>query len=255
MAAKQIDDLRNEVAGFIDLAFDTISAYGGNAAIVHYAPDAENDTIIKKEGLFLIDSGGQYYGGTTDVTRTIVMGALTEGMRRDFTAVARGMLNLGNLIFLHGCTGRNLDIIARKPVWEAGGDYKHGTGHGIGYMLNVHEGPQGIWMPYHADRTEAVLEPGMLISNEPGIYKAGEYGIRIENILLVKEITQNDNGRFLGFEPLTLVPIDLAGIDPAQLTAEDKRQLNEYHLKVYEEMSPYLTADVKEWLKNATRAI
>jgi Xaa-Pro aminopeptidase len=183
------------------------------------------------------------------------MGALSPEMRRHFTATAQGLLNLSNLVFLHGCTGRSLDIIARQPSWKIFGDYKSGTGHGIGYMLNVHEGPQSISLNYRKESTEAILEAGMLVTNEPGAYKAGEYGIRHENVLLVKEVAKNDDGTFLGFETLTLVPLDLAGIDPAQMTVEDKDQLNAYHKHVYEEMTPYLTDDEQEWLKKATRMI
>jgi Xaa-Pro aminopeptidase len=223
--------------------------------MMHYQATSASESVIGRQGLLLIDSGGQYYGGTTDITRTIVMGDITDEMRGDFTAVTRGMLNLSNLTFLHGCTGRNLDIIARKPLWERGSDYKCGTGHGIGYMLNVHEGPQGIRMHYRKEIEEAELEPGMLISNEPGVYKVGKYGIRIENVLLVKEIIKNDDGRFLGFETLTLVPIDLEGIDISQLTVEDKRQLNDYHRRVYEKMGEYLSVEELEWLKNETRLI
>ncbi|MCL2052122.1 MAG: aminopeptidase P family protein [Lachnospiraceae bacterium] len=254
-AAKKMDALRSEIPGFLDISFNTISAYGANAAIVHYQADEENNAIIGKDGLYLIDSGGQYFGGTTDITRTIATGEISAEMKRHFTAVARGMLNLSNLTFLSGVTGRSIDIIARKPLWDIKYDYKHGTGHGIGYMLSVHEGPQRISMPYNEDVGEIVLEPGMLISNEPGVYKAYEYGIRLENVMAVKEIEQNECGKFLGFYTLTLVPIDLGAIDETQLTKEDKKQLNDYHQRVYEVVSAYLNDEEKKWLKKATRAI
>ena len=254
-AIKRMDDLRGEIDGFLDVSFGTIAAYGANAAMMHYQATEENHARIEQEGFFLIDSGGQYFGGTTDVTRTIVMGAINAEMKSHFTAVVRGMLNLSNLTFLQGCTGRSIDIIARKPLWKMRSDYKSGTGHGLGYMLSVHEGPQNIRMPYRKDINEAVLKPGMVVSNEPGVYKAGAYGIRIENILLVKEVAENEDGRFLAFDTLTWVPIDLAAIDVAQLSAEDKNELNEYHRLVYEIMSEYLNEDEKIWLKEATRMI
>jgi len=264
-AAKKMDSLRSEIPGFLDVSFGTIAAYGANAAMAHYQADEANNATIEKAGFFLIDSGGQYYGGTTDVTRTIVMGEINVDMKRHFTATVRGMLNLSNLTFLYGCTGRSLDIIARKPLWDIRSDYKHGTGHGIGYMLSVHEGPQRIYMPYRKDIAETILEPGMIISNEPGVYKAGEYGIRIENILAVKEAALSDepandeltnvDEKFLAFETLTLVPIDLAGIDEAQLTVADKKELNEYHQQVYNVMAGYLDEEEKNWLKEATRCI
>ncbi|MCL2254725.1 MAG: aminopeptidase P family protein [Lachnospiraceae bacterium] len=254
-AASKIDQLRRETEGFIDLSFGTIAAYGANAAMMHYQATEDSNTVIEKEGLFLIDSGGQYFGGTTDVTRTIVMGDVSNDVKRYFTAVVRGMLNLSNLTFLYGCTGRNLDIAARMPLWELRSDYKCGTGHGIGYMLSVHEGPQNIRMPYREDCQEAVIEPGMIISNEPGVYKAGEYGIRIENIMAVKKVAENEDGKFLAFEPLTFVPIDLAALDVTRMSAEDRLRLNEYHQSVYENMCDYLSEDELIWLKEATKFV
>ena len=254
-AAAYMDELRRKSEGFIDLSFSTLAAYGANAAIVHYVPLAGSDAVMEKQGFFLIDSGGQYHGGTTDVTRTIAMGDITDDMRRHFGAVVRGMLALQNTVFLHGIPGRNLDAIARRPLWELLSDYKHGTGHGVGYMLHVHEGPQGIRTQYGQDQAEAPLVPGMLVSNEPGVYKAGEYGIRIENILLVKDVAANADGRFLGFSPLTLVPIDLTALDIGDFSPAERRQLNEYHALVYEEMAACLDAKEREWLKDATRAV
>ena len=253
--ANKINTLRSEIPGFLDVSFDTIAAYGANAAMVHYQADEKSNAKIEKEGLLLVDSGGQYYGGTTDITRTVVMGDISTDIKTFFTAVVKGMLNLSNLTFIHGCTGRNLDIIARKPLWDIKSDFKHGTGHGVGYMLSVHEGPQRLHMKYNKQANEAVLEPGMLISNEPGVYKVGEYGIRIENILVVKEVAQNENGRFLAFETLTYVPIDMEAIDANCLDLKDKNELNEYHQRVYEVMSDYLDEEEKKWLKEATRPI
>jgi Xaa-Pro aminopeptidase len=183
------------------------------------------------------------------------MGAISAEMRLHFTAALRGLLRLSHLVFLHGCTGRNLDAIARQPLWELRSDYKSGTGHGIGYMLGVHEGPQSVGLRYREDTPEAELEAGMLLSIEPGVYKAGEYGIRLENIVLVAEADQTDEGTFLRFETLTLVPFDLAGIDVSQLTAEEKGWLNAYHQRVYTEVGPYLTVEEREWLRFATRAV
>ncbi|MDR0221310.1 MAG: aminopeptidase P family N-terminal domain-containing protein, partial [Lachnospiraceae bacterium] len=255
-AAARMDALRREVDGFIDLSFETIAAYGENAAMMHYQATAGDESVLENEGFFLLDSGGQYYGGTTDITRTVVMGAISDEMRRHFTAALRGLLHFSNLVFLHGCTGRNLDIIARQPLWELRSDYKSGTGHGLGYMLGVHEGPQNVGLRYREEGPpEAVLEAGMLLSIEPGAYKAGAYGIRLENIVLIVEADKNDEGTFLGFETLTLVPLDLAGLDVSRLTAEEKGWLNAYHQRVYAEMGAYLSAEEREWLKLATRAV
>lgn len=255
-AAEKLDAMRAELDGFIELSFPTISAYGANAAMMHYEATSEDHAALQAEGMYLVDSGGTYRGGTTDVTRTVVLGEVTEEMKRHFTAVAVGMLRLANARFLKGCTGRNLDILARGPVWDMNIDYKCGTGHGIGYMLNVHEGPHNIRWRSISDEKEAELLPGMLVSDEPGVYRAGEYGIRTENILEVAAGEENDDGQFLFFNMLTFAPIDLDGIDVSLLEPREKKQLNAYHKEVYERVAPLIKEEeIRAWLKDATRPV
>ena len=219
---------------------------------MHYEVGKDGGALLKNEGFLLVDSGGQYIGATTDVTRTIALGPLSEDQRRDFTLVCKGMLNLMNAHFIKGCTGRNLDILAREPLWKLGIDYKCGTGHGVGCFLNVHEGPQSIRWRYIQDSVETELEPGMLITDEPGVYKEGQYGIRTENTLLVVNKDKTADGEFLGFEPLTYVPIDIRAIDVKYLSWEDVEQLKAYQNKVVEVVSPYLSEDEIEWIKTYT---
>lgn len=253
-AADILEQYRRGVEGFQDLSFPTISAYGANAAMMHYEAVPGRDTAIKPEGIYLVDSGGQYEGGTTDVTRSIVMGSITQEMKKHYTLTAMGMLRLQNAVFLHGCTGRNLDILAREPLWQQKMDYKCGTGHGVGYMLSVHEGPQNIsWRP--GQTKEAVMEEGMLVSDEPGVYLAGNYGIRIENILLCEKRECNEDGQFMGFCPLTLAPLDLEGIDPSYMERSDIEALNRYHQTVYERLSPYLSEEENAWLREQTKNV
>lgn len=252
-AAEILNQYRRNIKGFRDLSFPTISAYGPNAAMMHYEAAPGRDKVIKPEGIYLVDSGGQFEGGTTDVTRSIVMGRITQEMKKHYTLTAVGMLRLQNAVFLHGCTGRNLDILARGPLWQQRMDYKCGTGHGVGYMLGVHEGPQNIsWRTGNAK--EAVLEEGMLVSDEPGVYVAGSHGIRIENILLCEKRECNEDGQFMGFKPLTLVPLDLEGIDPSYMERSDIEALNRYHKMVYERLSGYLSEDEKAWLREETKS-
>lgn len=250
-----MDELRKEIPGFLDKSFTTISAYGENAAMMHYESTKESCAFIKNEGMLLVDSGGQYLGATTDVTRTIAMGTVTEEMKLHFTKVAEGMLSLANARFMYGCTGRNLDILARKPLWEIGIDYKCGTGHGVGYILNVHEGPQNIRYRYVEGVGEAVLEEGMLVTDEPGVYIKGQYGIRTENVLLVQMDFENEDGQFMKFEMLTFVPIDLELIDTKNLDEKTKDYLNEYHRQVYEKVSPHLNEEERNWLKENTKNV
>lgn len=254
-AAKYMDDLRRETEGFLDLSFPTICGYKENAAMMHYQATEENHKVLEAEGMLLIDSGGQFLGGTTDVTRTYALGEVTEEMKTHFTAVVMGMLRLLNGKFLYGCSGRNLDILARGPLWDMGIDYKCGTGHGIGYILNVHEGPQNIRWKYPEGMKEAVLEEGMVLSNEPGVYIGGSHGIRIENIMVTKKAENNSDGQFMEFECLTFAPIDLDLIDPSIMEKRDLINLNEYHRQVYEKISPLMTEEEKKWLKNACREI
>ncbi len=255
-AAEKLDGMRAELPGFIELSFPSISAYGANAAMMHYEPSPTEQVLLDARGMYLIDSGGTYYGGTTDVTRTVVLGEISEEMRTHFTAVAAGVLRLANARFLRGCTGRNLDILAREPVWELNIDYKCGTGHGVGYMLNVHEGPHSIRWKRVSGEEEAELLPGMLVSDEPGVYMEGSHGIRTENILEVVTGEKNENGQFLEFRTLTWVPVDLDGIDPERMEARERRWLNEYHREVYERVAPLIEEEeIRDWLREATREI
>lgn len=254
-ASMQLDDLRRKIDGFLDLSFPTIGAYKENAAMMHYEATESENKELKPEGLFLVDSGGQYIGGTTDVTRTIVLGEISETIKRHFTAVVVGMLRLSDAKFLYGCTGRNLDILARGAVWDMGIDYKCGTGHGIGYMLNVHEGPQNIRWRYTEAAKEAVIEEGMVMSNEPGVYKEGSHGIRTENVIVAKNGEKNDDGQFMYFDTLTYVPIDLDGIDTSIMQPKDIERLNDYHKAVYEKISPYLNDEERDWLRRAANPL
>lgn len=252
LAAEKIDSLRAEIDGFLDLSFPTISAYADNAAIIHYEP-GEKEVPLKAAGMLMVDSGGQYLTGTTDVTRTIALGEVTEEMKAHYAYVCAGMLNLQNAIFMHGTTGRNLDILARQPLWENGLDYRHGTGHGIGFVLNVHEGPQNIRWKYLEGHKETVFEDGMIVSDEPGIYIAGSHGIRIENILMCKSYKETEYGTYLKFDPLTYAPLDSNLLDKKYLKAETIEKINLYHKEVYDKISPYLNADEKKWLKEYTK--
>lgn len=255
MAAMLMDEIRMQIPECFGLSFPTICGYQANAAMMHYQADAQNAATLQAEGMLLVDSGGQYDGGTTDVTRTISLGRVSEQQKEHYTRVSRGMLNLSNAKFLYGCTGRNLDIIARQPLWEAAIDYKCGTGHGIGYMLNVHEGPQSIRWQYNQSNHETVLEEGMLLSNEPGVYLAGEYGIRIENIMLCKKGPKNSDGQFMEFETLTFVPLELDAVMIENLNRDELERLNSYHKQVYEKISPFLEEEERQWLLTATQII
>ena len=254
--AEKLESFRKEQEGFIEPSFGTISAYGPNAAMCHYQATKDNFSVLQPKGMYLVDSGGQYYEGTTDITRTIVVGPLTEKEKEHFTITAMGTLRLGNAKFLHGCIGINLDYLARQAFWERGLDFNHGTGHGVGYLLNVHERPNGFRWKMVPERMEnAVLEEGMLTSDEPGIYIEGSHGIRTENLMLCRKAEKNMYGQFMRFEFVTMVPIDLDGIDTQYMTEKDVELLNNYHKEVYEKISPYLEGDEKEWLKEATRPI
>ena len=255
-ASDYLAKLRAQQEGFLDLSFDTICGYADHGAIVHYAATPESDVALKPEGLLLVDSGGHYLEGTTDITRTFALGPVTAEMKADFTRVCRANMNLANARFLYGCSGMNLDIIAREPFWEAGLDYKHGTGHGVGYVLNVHEGPNAFRYKGTTDRPGGmVFEEGMVTTDEPGIYIEGKYGIRLENELVCRKGEKNAYGQFMYFENLTYVPFDLDAIDPDQMTGVEKKRLNDYHANVYKVVSPYLEGEELAWLKEATRAI
>ena len=255
-ASNYLTSLRKKQDGFLDLSFDTISGYAEHGAIVHYSATPETDFELKAEGLLLVDSGGHYLEGTTDITRTFALGQLTDDMKADFTRVCRANINLAAAQFRYGCSGYSLDIIARQPFWEVGLDYNHGTGHGVGYVLNVHEGPNGFrWRAPKNISEVCVLEEGMVTTDEPGIYIEGKYGIRTENELVCKKGIRNEYGQFLYFENLTYVPIDLDAIVPEQMSVVEKERLNNYHALVYEKMSPFFEGDELEFLKKYTRAI
>jgi len=251
IAEERLEDFRREQEGFIGPSFDTIAGYKEHAAMMHYKANKETQYTLKNEGLFLIDSGGQYYDGTTDITRTIVLGRLSDEQKRDFTLVLKGFIALSSVKYLYGATGSNLDVLARQPIWQYGLDYKCGTGHGVGFFLNVHEGPQSI----RNDNNNVILEKGMIITNEPGIYLEGKYGIRIENMMLVVEDEKTEFGQFMKFEAITYCPIDLAGINKEMLTEIEKQWLNNYHQEVYTKLAPYLNEEERVWLKEETREI
>ncbi|WP_346889313.1 aminopeptidase P family protein [Clostridium sp. UBA1056] len=250
-AAEKLEKFRAEGKDFIDVSFDTIAGYGPHGAIIHYKASEESNSKLQSKGLFLVDSGAQYLDGTTDITRTIALGELTEEEKEDYTLVLKGHLNLSTAVFLEGTPGCSLDILARRALWSKGLDFKHGTGHGVGYLLNVHEGPQGI----RRELNPVALEEGMIVSNEPGVYKAGNHGVRIENLIAVQVREENDFGKFMCFKDLTLCPYELDAIEVSLLNEDEKCWVNDYHKKVFERLSPYLSEDEISWLKNATRAI
>lgn len=253
--AEYLDARRREQEHYVGQSFAPISAYGANGAIVHYSPTEESDAKIEPKGFLLVDAGGHYLEGTTDTTRTFAMGELSLEQKQMFTAVCRGNLNLAYARFLHGCTGYSLDLLCREPLWQAGVDYKHGTGHGVGYLLNVHEGPNAFRWKLPEQEQPAVLEEGMVTTDEPGVYLEGQYGIRTENELLCVKGENGAYGQFMEFEILTLAPIDLDGILPQEMTGTEKAYLNDYHEKVYRALAPHLTEAEREWLRNATRRI
>ena len=248
---EKLTALRAEQPLFKGLSFDTIAAYEEHGAIVHYEATPETDAPLQSKGLLLIDSGAQYLDGTTDITRTIALGPLTDEQRRVYTLVLKGHLRLQMLHFPDGASGTQLDAIARQPLWQAGLNYLHGTGHGVGSYLNVHEGPHQIRMEWKP----APLVAGMTVTDEPGIYLAGRFGVRIENTLLVVPDQETECGRFLQFEPLTLCPIDKRPIVPELLTDEERQWLDDYHAMVYERLSPHLDASECAWLRQATQPL
>lgn len=248
--------LRMDQEGCIGLSFATISAYGAHGAMCHYSATPESSIPLEPRGLYLIDSGGQYYEGTTDITRTIAMGPVTDEEKEHFTLVLMSMLRLGDVKFLHGCRGLSLDYAAREPLWRRGLNYEHGTGHGVSYLSSVHERPNGIRFKMVPERQDnAVMEAGMITSDEPGVYIEGSHGIRTENLVLCVEDEKNEYGQFLRFEYLTYVPIDLEVIDREIMSERDVELLNRYHEQVYEKISPYLNEDERVWLAEATRAV
>ncbi len=255
-ATQKLEDLRREQDKFIEPSFSTIAAYKDHAAMMHYSATEESNYKLEPRDLFLVDSGGQYFDGTTDITRTIALGPIHEKIRRDFTNVVRGMIRLSKAKFLYGCRGYNLDILARGPLWEEGIDYKCGTGHGIGFVLNVHEGPNGFrWKVREGIDDTCILEEGMVTTNEPGVYVENSHGIRIENEIVVRKAEKNEYGQFMDFEVITFAPIDLDAIDESLLLKDERVYLNNYHKQVYDKIAPYLNEEEKQWLKIYTREI
>lgn len=255
-AQEYVSYLRSIQPEYLDLSFDPICGYKENAAMMHYSAKPESTKEVTNEGMLLLDSGGHYKDGSTDITRTFVLGEISEEIKAHFTAVVRGVLALQNVKFLKGCIGQNLDILAREPLWEVGLDYKCGTGHGVGHILGVHEGPNGFrWQNVPGKNEGGVFAEGMITTIEPGVYIEGSHGIRIENEVICREGVKNEYGQFMYFEPVTFAPIDLDGINPELMDKKEIRWLNEYHAQVFEKISPYLTAEETEWLKEYTRAI
>ena len=255
-ATQKLEEFRREQDKFIEPSFSTIAAYKDHAAMMHYSATEESNYKLEPRDLFLVDSGGQYFDGTTDITRTIALGPIPENVRKDFTNVVRGMIRLSKAKFLYGCRGYNLDILARGPLWEEGVDYKCGTGHGIGFVLNVHEGPNGFRWKVREDIDDScILEEGMVTTNEPGVYVENSHGIRIENEIVVRKAEKNEYGQFMDFEVITFAPIDLDAIDESLILKDEKVYLNNYHKQVYDKISPYLNEEEKQWLKTYTREI
>lgn len=247
----KLTELRSADSAFRGLSFATIAAYGQNAAIVHYEPTPADNAVLQPRGFLLLDCGGQYVGGTTDVTRTIPLGCLTGEEREDYTRVLRGHISLAMAKFPQGTCGTQLDVLARQWLWQAGENYLHGTGHGVGHYLNVHEGPHQIRM----NNMPTPLQPGMTVTNEPGLYKAGRHGIRIENTMVVKPYCEGEFGEFYELEPLTLCPIDTTPVVPEILGADAIAYLNAYNAMVCETLSPYLNDEERDYLKEITKPL
>ena len=249
---EQLGKFRKQQQGYTGNSFSTIAGYRDHGAIVHYSATRETAYELQPEGILLLDSGAQYPDGTTDITRTISLGKPSGEEKRDFTLVLKGHIELSRAVFPAGTKGFHLDVLARKALWQDGKNYGHGTGHGVGFFLNVHEGPQGI-TPNPA--VNYPLQPGMVLSNEPGFYREGHYGIRTENLVMVVPLTETAFGSFLGFETLTLFPYDLNLIDSSMLSHDEKQWINHYHQEVYEKLAPGLDEEEKKWLSHKTRAI
>lgn len=255
-SAIKLEEYRQEQEHYLGPSFDTIVGYAQHGAIVHYSATQQTNVLLKPENFVLIDSGGHYLEGTTDITRTIALGTLSQKQKYHYTLVLKGHIRLATAKFRYGCAGINLDYLAREALWELGLDYNHGTGHGVGYLLGVHEPPNCFRSHVSNNMDECIkLEPGMITSNEPGLYLPGEYGIRIENLMLCKEIERSKYGKFLGFDILTLVPFEKDAILAGELTYKERNWINEYHSKVYKTIGPYLNNEEKIWLKTATTMI
>ena len=248
---KKLHELRAAQPLYMGESFDTIAGYGAHAAIVHYEATPETDIPLEPRGFLLLDSGAQYLDGTTDITRTIALGPLTDEEKTDYTLILKGHIDLAMAVFPEGTRGAQLDVLARMPIWQHRMNFLHGTGHGVGHFLNVHEGPQSIRM----NENPVTLRPGMVTSNEPGVYKAGSHGIRTENLVLTVPAGEGLFGRYLKFETVTLCPICTRGIVRDLLTPAETDWLNQYHRTVYEQLSPSLDEDERLWLEKACKAI
>lgn len=255
-SAAKLTELRSAQEGYISDSFEPLCAFADHAAMMHYSPSKETDVQLKSGAFFLNDTGGGYYEGSTDITRTFVLGSVDQQMKKYFTAVVRAMMRLSRARFLYGCYGYNLDVLARGPIWDLDLDYQCGTGHGVGYLGNIHEAPTGFrWYVVPSKNEHHQLEEGMVITDEPGIYEDGKFGIRLENEFIVRKGTKNKYGQFMYFETVTFAPIDLDGIDPEEMSRDEREWLNNYHKDVYEKIGPHLTDEEREWLKGYTRAI
>ena len=255
-SADKLTSLRAAKKGYIRDSFEPLCAFADHAAMMHYSPSKETDVVLKEGAMFLNDTGGGYYEGSTDITRTFILGSIDQDMKKYFTAVVRAMMNLSRANFLYGCHGYNLDVLVRQPIWDLNIDFQCGSGHGVGYLGNVHEPPTGFrWYVVPSKNEHHQLEEGMVITDEPGIYEDGKFGIRIENEFIVRKGELNKYGQFMHFETITFAPIDLDGIDPEEMTKSEREWLNNYHKDVYEKIGPHLTDEEREWLKEYTRAI
>ena len=255
-SADKLTSLRAAQEGYIRDSFEPLCAFADHAAMMHYSPSKETDVVLKEGAMFLNDTGGGYYEGSTDITRTFILGSIDQDMKKYFTAVVRAMMNLSRANFLYGCHGYNLDVLVRQPIWDLNIDFQCGSGHGVGYLGNVHEPPTGFrWYVVPSKNEHHQLEEGMVITDEPGIYEDGKFGIRIENEFIVRKGELNKYGQFMHFETITFAPIDLDGIDPEEMTKSEREWLNTYHKDVYEKIGPHLTDEEREWLKEYTRAI
>lgn len=255
-SAEKLTQFRAERPGYIRDSFEPLCAFADHAAMMHYSPSPETDVVLKEGALFLNDTGGGYYTGSTDITRTFVLGSVDQQMKKYFTAVCRAMMRLSRAKFLYGCHGYNLDVLARGPIWDLDLDFQCGTGHGVGYLGSIHEPPTGFrWYVVPSKNEHHPLEEGMVMTDEPGIYEDGQFGIRIENEFIVRKGTKNKYGQFMYLETITFAPIDLDGIDPEEMSRDEREWLNNYHKDVYEKIGPHLTAEERDWLKSYTRAI
>ncbi len=252
-AAEKLEEFRREQDGYLMPSFEPIMAFREHGAVVHYSADPNSNLELAPEGLLLMDTGGHYREGTTDITRTVSLGMPDTQQRMHYTMVLKGNLRLAAAKFPYGCSGENLDILARQPLWDAGLDYQHGTGHGVGDLLSVHEGPQAVRWRHIKGKEVVVLEEGMVISDEPGLYLQGKYGIRLENLLACVKKEKSEYGQFLGFDVLTMVPFDRDAIEPELLEDTDRKLLNGYHRKVYETLAPHLTDQEAQWLEETTK--